>query len=257
MVLVKRCGSDLTLGDANIVHCSVAMIAFKRILFVIALVATLLPATRVLAFAETNAGSSDAEAAYTKSINDRAEKIVATLGIDDAEKSTRLRELIAGQYRTLRDIHDARDAKLAQAKESPGGDRTIAEAWVKVARDTAARQLDESHRRFIARLSTELAPEQVEKVKDGLTYNVARITYDRYLELLPTLNDEQRREILANLIEAREYAMDAGSSEEKHAIFGKYKGRINNYLSAQGFDLKAAENELAARQKAAVPDRSR
>jgi hypothetical protein len=49
--------------------------------------------------------------------------------------------------------------------------------------------------------------------------------------------------------------MDGGSSEEKHALFGKYKGRINNYLSAQGFDLKAAENELAARKRQAEPNR--
>jgi hypothetical protein len=226
------------------------MIAFRRNIVCVILVASLLPSECVVALQEVNSQPSDSETVYTKSINDRAEKIVATLGIDDAKKSARVRDLIAGQYRTLRDIHDARDAKLAQAKESPGGDRTIAEAWVKVARDTADRQLDAAHRRFIARLSTELTPEQVEKVKDGLTYRVVPITYKRYLELLPTLSEEQQREILANLIEAREYAMDAGSSEEKHAIFGKFKGRINNYLSAQGFDLKAAEKELAARQKA-------
>ncbi len=215
------------------------------------------PAVRVAAMAPAKGESSESETAYTKSISERADKIVATLGIDDAEKKNRVRELIAGQYRTLRDIHDARDAKLDQAKESPDGDRTIVDAWIKVARDTADRQLNESHRRFVARLSTELTPEQVEKVKDGLTYGVVPITYERYLELLPTLNDAQRREILANLLEAREYAMDAGSSEEKHAVFGKFKGRINNYLSEQGFDLKAAEKELAARQKEAAPDRSR
>jgi hypothetical protein len=43
--------------------------------------------------------------------------------------------------------------------------------------------------------------------------------------------------------------MDGCSSEEKHAIFGKYKGRINNYLSSQGIDLKAAEKQLAAKRK--------
>jgi len=45
--------------------------------------------------------------------------------------------------------------------------------------------------------------------------------------------------------------MDGGSSEEKHAEFGKYKGRINNYLSKAGYDMKQAEKDLAARQKAA------
>ena len=103
------------------------------------------------------------------------------------------------------------------------------------------------HRRFVARLAVELAPDQVGRVKDGLTYGVVPITYAAYRKLLPDLTDEQAREVLANLLEAREYAMDAGSSEEKHAWFGKYKGRINNYLSRAGYDLKAAEQ--AARKK--------
>jgi len=82
-----------------------------------------------------------------------------------------------------------------------------------------------------------------------MTYGVVPNTYKRYLELLPSLTDEQKRTILANLLEAREYAMDAGSSEEKHALFGKYKGKINNFLSAAGYDLKQAEKELAARRQ--------
>jgi len=104
----------------------------------------------------------------------------------------------------------------------------------------------------VARLDAELAPEQVNQVKDGLTYGVVPLTYKRYCELLPDLTVEQQAEILANLVEAREYAMDAGSSDEKHAWFGKYKGRINNYLSAAGIDMKRAEQDLAEREKAAA-----
>ena len=62
----------------------------------------------------------------------------------------------------------------------------------------------------------------------------------------------------AMLTEAREHAMDASTSEEKHKWFGKYKGRINNYLSAAGYDLKQAEKDLAARQESAKQtDKSR
>jgi hypothetical protein len=193
--------------------------------------------------------SADQEAAYTRTINERAERIVAALEIGDEATHTRVRDLIAGQYRALREIHDARDSRLKQAAESPGGDPTIAAAWTKVARDQANLKLNDLHRRFVARLSVELTPEQVEGVKNGLTYGVLPVTYDGYLKLLPDLTDEQKREILANLIEAREFAMDGGSSEEKHAIFGKYKGRINNYLSSQGYDLKAAEKALHAKRK--------
>ena len=41
------------------------------------------------------------------------------------------------------------------------------------------------------------------------------------------------------------------------ARFGKFKGRINNYLSAEGFDLKSAEKEFTARQKADAQNPSR
>ena len=36
------------------------------------------------------------------------------------------------------------------------------------------------------------------------------------------------------LKDAREEAMDAGSAKDKTAVFQRYKGRINNYLSKQG-----------------------
>jgi hypothetical protein len=198
------------------------------------------------------AASADDEAAYTQAITDRAEKIVSPLGIDDVVKRARVRDLIANQYRGLRSIHDARDAKLAEAETSPG-DPAVAEAWRGVTQNEAELRMARLHRRFVARLAAELTPEQVDQVKDGMTYGVVPITFARYCELVPELTVEQRAEVLANLLEAREYAMDSGSSEEKHAWFGKYKGRINNYLSAAGYNLKQAEKDWAARQKTADP----
>ena len=48
---------------------------------------------------------------------------------------------------------------------------------------------------------------------------------------------------------AREKAIDGGSADEKSAIFKKYKGRINNYLSTQGIDMKQAEKAWGQKQK--------
>ena len=79
-----------------------------------------------------------------------------------------------------------------------------------------------------------------------MTYNVVQVTYNSYLDMLPQLTEQQKTTIMAYLVEAREIAMDAGSSREKHSWFGKYKGRINNYLSAQGYDLKKASQERNA-----------
>ena len=83
-----------------------------------------------------------------------------------------------------------------------------------------------------------------------MTYNVLPITYKAYQEEILTLTDEQKKQILVWLTEAREHAMDAESSDKKHAWFGKYKGRINNYLSAAGYDLKKEGIEWEKRRKA-------
>ena len=55
--------------------------------------------------------------------------------------------------------------------------------------------------------------------------------------MIPTLTQEEKAQIMAWLVEAREFAMDAENSNKKHAAFGTYKGRINNYLSKRGYDL--------------------
>ena len=65
-----------------------------------------------------------------------------------------------------------------------------------------------------------------------------------------SLTAEQKAQILAWLTEARELAMDGSTSDEKHAVFGKYKGKINNYLSKAGYDAKKAEQNL---RKPAAP----
>ena len=176
-----------------------------------------------LAIAAAHAETDDE--AYSRVIAERAAKITREMNFTDAEQRQRVQRLIAEQYRTLRDIHVLRDAEHLgnQTKET-----AIAEA-----RLTAF----EAHVRFVSRLSAELGCDQVEKVKDGMTYGVLNHTYNGYLARLPKLNDEQKRAIRALLIEARELAMDAGSADEKHGVFRKYKGKINNLLSAAGHKL--------------------
>ena len=188
-----------------------------------------------------SSANEGAESAYTRTIANRAAKIVKELDLADAEASARLQEILVARYRTLRDIHADRDAKLANLKPDSEARREI--------EVDIANQLFTSHRRFISQLASILSTADVDRVKDALTYGVVPVTYKRYQELLPDLTAEQKSELLANLLEAREYAMDAGSSEDKHAWFGKYKGRNNNFLSAAGYDMKAAEKALADREK--------
>jgi hypothetical protein len=163
---------------------------------------------------------ADSEAGYSRTIEKRVADILAVLDLKDARKTAKVHDTLVAQYRTLRDWHDANDARRKLAKGSEA--------------DQLKASLKAIHDQFIAALSAVLSPEQVEKVKDKMTYGKVQFTYTGYLAVHPDLTKAHQQRILELLKEAREEAMDGGSSEEKSAIFNRYKGKINNYLSAQG-----------------------
>lgn len=191
----------------------------------------------------TNPPAPDAKAAaYTRTLDERAIKILAKLAVADQASSNRVHGIIVQQYRNLNDIHSERDQQIKNAKA--GADQSSAAELLQAARDRAKAKLDKLHATFLAELAGEISAEQVDQVKDGLTYGVLPLTYGVYLKMYPELTAAQQAQIKAWLTEARELAMDGSTAEEKHAVFGNYKGRINNYLSKAGYDAKKAEQKL-------------
>lgn len=194
--------------------------------------------------------SAEEKAKYEKAITERAAKIVTGLEISDQHKSDQVRDLIKDQYSNLNDIHTSRDQKVKQIKDQLQDNKVERDsALAKENRRTDA-ALNKLHQKYIAKLTRHLTNEQVDQVKNGMTYNVLPITYKAYQEEILTLTAGQKKQIMVWLTEAREHAMDAESSDKKHAWFGKYKGRINNYLSAAGYDLKKEGIEWEKRRKA-------
>lgn len=195
---------------------------------------------------------AEEKAAYVKVITQRSEKIVAVLNIDDASKKEKVTIIIRDQYNDLNDIYAERDSKLKTIKAVNANNKEAFEA--EKAKETAKvdAKLAKLHKKYLAKLSGQLNAEQVDQVKNGMTYGVLPLTYRAYQEQILTLNDEQKKQILIWLTEAREHAMDAESSDKKHAWFGKYKGKINNYLSAAGYDLKKEGKDWELRRKAAA-----
>ncbi len=179
----------------------------------------------------------DPDPEYTRVITGRADKIVKTMEIADAARKTRGRDIIVQQYRDLNAIHTQRDEDIDAAGKA-AGDKESAKPRVKSVREQADLRVKQLHQDYLRRLSAELTPEQVDQVKDGMTYGVLPVTYQAYVAKVPELTESQKKQIMAFLVEARELAMDGGTSEEKHLWFRKYKGKINNYLSAQGYSLK-------------------
>jgi len=191
----------------------------------------------------------DPDPAYTQVLEERARKIVDTLRIEDTVRARQVQDLIADQYRNLSMLHDARDAQIKVIQSQAGNNPESAKLAIQALKDMAQTLQDQLHIRYLLKLSALLTPAQVDQVKDGMTYGIVQVTYNSYLDMLPQLTEQQKATIMAYLVEAREIAMDAGSSSEKHQCFDKYKGRINNYLSDQGYDLKKASQERKARSQ--------
>ena len=160
---------------------------------------------------------------YVETIIKRAQKCTDELGITWTPVGQTVLNIISNRYFQLNDIYAERDT----LKKS---DKKLAEAQ-------CDSKLYRSHFGFDAQLSLYLTPQQIETVKDVITFNVVKVTYEAQCDMIPTLTDEEKQQIMAWLKEARELAIDAESSKKKHEVFGKYKGRINNYLSARGYDL--------------------
>lgn len=192
--------------------------------------------------------TAPASSDHERVVRERAEKIVAPLALTDTNLAARVTDRVARQYLDLALIHADRDARLAAATKDAAAASLI--------RGDAETRQQAAHHQFLADLNRDLTPDQVERIKDGMTYGVAPLTYGVYLRMFPELTEEQRRQVLAWLHEARELAMVAGTAREKHAVFGKYKGRINNYLVKAGYDLKAGERNLRGPSSPVAPTNS-
>ena len=186
------------------------------------------------------------EDVYNTAIENRTAGILKVLDLKDADKAAKVHEIIINQYRTLRARDDAIDSILKlEDKRANYSDRA---PFLKLSQPL--------HGQFLAKLSAELSPAQIEIVKDKMTYNKVQVTYDAYCAIIPGLTDADKTEIHTQLLNAREEAIDGGSAGEKSDIFQKYKDRINDYLNAHGHDVAKAYKDWNAKQQAAQTNSS-
>ena len=173
---------------------------------------------------------------YVQTIISRSQKATDELGITWTPMGRNVLNIICNRYFQLNDIYAERDS----IKKS---DKKLAEAL-------CDSRLYRSHNGFLTDLSLYLKPQEIDKVKDVMTFDVVKVTYEAQCDMIPTLKEEEKQQIMAWLIDARELAIDAESSKKKHEVFGKYKGRINNYLAMRGYDLTKDREAWYERVKA-------
>ena len=184
----------------------------KKVLFV-----TFLSLLSITVSAQVSLKTEGQDSAYVETIKQRAQKIVDGLELMDTQKAENVRNIIANRYFLLNDIHSKYDKNQQDARDA---------------------ELYKHHFELASALALYLTEEQIDAVKDGMTFGRLKRDYKAQLEMIPSLTDEEKAQVLIWLREAREYAMDAADSKGKHFWFDKYRGRTNNWLSARGYDLK-------------------
>ncbi len=192
----------------------------------------------LLCFVAYSGYAQTEQESYIAVITERSDKIVAELGIKDKQQYNQVRDVLVEQYQLLNTHHEAQEKNIKALKVQFEGQKEKLETQRTAYEKKEAAKLLAIHDSFLKKLAKLIDAEQIDAVKNGMTYGVLPLTYGAYQDMIPSLTTAQKEKILAYLIEARERAMDEGGSKEKHGVFGKYKGRINNYLSSEGYDLK-------------------
>ncbi|MBR0037905.1 MAG: DUF3826 domain-containing protein [Bacteroidales bacterium] len=186
-------------------------------------------ATAIPAYAQVKLNDSGRDSAYVQVILQRSEKNISALNLEGDTKQNVL-HIVANRYFELNDIYAERDSTHNK--------------------ELCDSRLYRSHFAFPAQLGMYLNEQQIEQVKDGITMGVVQVTYKAHIDMIPSLKEEEKQQIMLWLKEARELALDAESSKKKHEVFGKYKGRINNYLTKRGYDLKQEREAWYKRMEA-------
>jgi len=186
------------------------------------------------------------DTAYVESIVKRSQKIVDGLQLTDQKQARAVRNIIANRYFLLNDIHEVCAKRTQYAKDSVQG-KGHRQRIIESAQRRRDAELYKHHFELASNLAVYLTDEQIDAVKDGMTFGRLKRDYQATQDMIPTLSDYEKQQVLIWLKEAREFAIDAADSKGKHYWFDKYRGRTNNWLSSRGYDLKKERDEWMKR----------
>ncbi|MEQ8473503.1 MAG: DUF3826 domain-containing protein [Marinoscillum sp.] len=196
-----------------------------------------------------NVDMSTVNPEYVKVLEGRTQKFLEPMNLGD--KHDKVQAIVIEQYCNLSAIHDTCGVKKKSVRPLDVSKEVKDKMIIDYENERDAK-LYIRHNAYIAQLlGAGLTYDQVNEIKDGMTYGVMPITYESFQDMLLDLTEEQKNKIWIWLYEARERAMDQSSSDDKHKMFGKYKGRINNYLSKEGYDLNAESQAWHERMRKA------
>jgi hypothetical protein len=194
-----------------------------------------------------------AAAQVDTALENKASAWAASLQLSDNAKAKKIQDAIYVHLTAVRDWHNNNPFTLVPEGINPATGNKLSEMDRQVIICSAKPK--SIHDNLMAVLHAELDSAQVEMILDKYTVGKVAFTLGGYKAIVPDLTAKEETEILKNLKQAREQAVDFKSMKEISAIFEIYKTKCEQYLNNNGRNwrqlYKAYTDKVKADKEAA------
>ncbi len=194
-----------------------------------------------------------APAQVDTALESKAAGWVASLQLNDNTKTEKVKAAIVTHLAAVKDWHNSHPFTLVPEGINPATGNKLSE----LDRDIiicSAKPIA-VHENLMAVLKAELDSAQVEMILDKYTIGKVDFTLKGYKAIVPDLTAKEEAEILKNLRQAREQAIDYKNMREISGIFEIYKTKCEQYLNNNGRNwrqlYKAYTDKVKAEKAAA------
>ena len=182
----------------------------------------------------------------------KATEWVSSLKLNDDAKAQKVKTAIAAHLTAVKEWHNSHPFTMIPEGINPttGGKLSEMDRQIIIC-STKPKSV---HENLMSVLRSELDSTQVETILDKYTIGKVAFTLQGYRAIVPDLTVKEEAEILKNLKQAREQAIDFKNMKEISAIFEIYKTKCEQYLNNNGRNwrqlYKAYVDKVNAEKKA-------
>ena len=173
-------------------------------------------------------GNSKADADLDKKATDWTESLQLT----DAARAQKVHDAVLIHLTEVRDWHNSHPFAMTPAGINPATGNKLSDMDRQII--VCSSKPASVHNNLMAVLRSELDSAQVESILDKYTIGKVAFTLKGYHAIVPDLTEKEETEILQNLRQAREQAIDYKGIKEVSAIFEIYKTKCEQYLNNNG-----------------------
>jgi hypothetical protein len=185
-------------------------------------------------------------------LENKAASWTTALQLTDAAKTKRVQDAIIMHLIAVKEWHNNHSFTLVPEGINPANGNKLSE----LDRDIiiCSTKPKSIHDNLMTVLRTELDSVQVEMILDKYTIGKVDFTLKGYKAIVPDLTAKEEMEIVKNLKQAREQAIDYKNMKEISAIFEIYKTKCEQYLNNNGRNwrqlYKAYTDKIKAEKEA-------